>query len=96
MDKVYGATGQAASILHGMALLRVYQAKALKELHEGSSDPGLMQELRTVTDLALRVTKVTAHSFGQTMATLMVQEHQGCQTQFLEGQSPAEFRCNPN
>ncbi len=21
---------------------------------------------------------------------------QGCQTQFLEGRSPAEFRCNPN
>ncbi len=48
--KVYGAAGQAASALHAMALLKVYQAKALKELHEGSSDPGLMQELRTVTD----------------------------------------------
>ncbi len=45
-----------------MAILQVHQAKALKEMHEGSSDPGLMQELRTVTDLALRATKVTARS----------------------------------
>ncbi len=58
MAKAYGAAGQAASTLHAMALLQVYQAKALKELHEGSSDPGLMQELRTATDLALQVTKV--------------------------------------
>lgn len=33
MDKAYRATGQAASTLHVMALLQVYQAKALKELH---------------------------------------------------------------
>ncbi len=57
-----------------MALLQVYQAKALKQLHEGSSDPGVMQELRTATDLALRATKVTALSLGQAMSTLVVQE----------------------
>ncbi len=51
-----------------MAILQVHQAKALKEMHEGSSDPGLMQELRTATDLALRATKVTA------MSTMVVQE----------------------
>ncbi len=48
--KAYSAAGQAASALHAMAILQVHQAKALKEMHEGSSDPGLMQELRTVTD----------------------------------------------
>ncbi|XP_016330768.1 dihydroxyacetone phosphate acyltransferase-like [Sinocyclocheilus anshuiensis] len=32
------------------------------------------QELRTATDLALRATKVTARSLGQTMSTLVVQE----------------------
>lgn len=58
MAKAYGAAGQVVSTLHAMALLQVYQAKALKELHEVSSDPGLMQELRTVTDLGLRVMKV--------------------------------------
>ncbi len=72
--KAYTACGEAASTLHAMALLQVYQAKALKELHEGSSDPGVMQELRTATDLALRVTKVTARSLGRAMSTLVVQE----------------------
>ncbi len=67
--KAYGAAGQAASALHAMALLQVHQAKALKQLH-----PGVMQELRTATDLALRATKVTARALGQTMSTLVVQE----------------------
>ncbi len=57
-----------------MALLQVHQAKALKQLHEGDADPGVMQELRTATDLALRATKVTARALGQTMSTLVVQE----------------------
>ncbi len=55
--KAYGAAGQAASALHAMALLQVHQAKALKQLHEGDADPGVLQELRTATDLALRATK---------------------------------------
>ncbi|XP_051551627.1 uncharacterized protein LOC127439454 isoform X2 [Myxocyprinus asiaticus] len=72
--KTYSAAVQATSALHTMALLQVHQAKALKELHEGSSDPDLMQELCSETDLALRATKVTARSLGRTMATLVVQE----------------------
>ncbi|KAL0188187.1 hypothetical protein M9458_015286, partial [Cirrhinus mrigala] len=62
----YGAAGQAVSALHAMAILQVYQAKALKQLHEGSSDSEVMQELRSATDLALRATKV--------MSTMVVQE----------------------
>lgn len=58
-----------------MTLLQVYQSKELKELHEDSSDPGVMQELHTVTDLTLWVTKVIARSQGQAMSTLVVQEH---------------------
>ncbi len=38
----YSAAGQAASALHAMAILHVYQAKALKQVHKGSTDPGLM------------------------------------------------------
>ncbi len=72
--KAYGAAGQAASALHAMALLQVHQAKALKQLHEGDADPGVLRELRTATDLALRATKVTARALGQTMSTLVVQE----------------------
>ncbi len=74
MAEAYTAAGQAASALHAMALLQTYQARALKQLYEGSSDPGLMQELCTATDLALWAAKVTARSLGQTMSTLVVQE----------------------
>lgn len=35
MAKDYRAAGQAASALHAMALLQVYQAKAHKELRKG-------------------------------------------------------------
>ena len=72
--KAYSAAGQAASALHAMAILQVHQAKALKAMHEGGTDPGLMQELRTATDFALRATKVTARSLGKAMSTLVVQE----------------------
>ncbi len=72
--KAYSAAGQAASALHAMAILQVHQAKALKQVHEGSTDPGFMQELRTATDFALRVTKVTARSLGKAMSTMVVQE----------------------
>ncbi len=72
--KAYSAAGQAASALHAMAILQVHQAKALKQVHEGSTNPGLMQELRTATDFALRATKVTARSLGKAMSTMVVQE----------------------
>ncbi len=72
--KAYGAAGQAASALHAMALLQFHQAKALKQLHEGDADPGVLRELRTAMDLALWATKVTARALGQTMSTLVVQE----------------------
>ncbi|KAL0173560.1 hypothetical protein M9458_029528, partial [Cirrhinus mrigala] len=44
--KAYSAAGQAASALHAMDILQVLQAQALKQLHEGRPDKGLMQELR--------------------------------------------------
>ncbi len=72
--KAYSAAGQAISALHAMAMLQDHQAKALKQMHEGSTDPGLMQELCTATDFALRATKVTARSLGKAMSTMVVQE----------------------
>ncbi len=72
--KAYSAAGQAASALHAMAILQVHQAKALKQVHEGSTDPGLMQELRTASDFALWATKVMARSLGKAMSTMVVQE----------------------
>ncbi len=70
----YRACGEAASALHAMALLQVHQAKALRDLHEGGHDLAVLHELRAVTDLALRATKVTAQSLGRAMSTLVVQE----------------------
>ncbi|KAI2644980.1 Transposon Ty3-G Gag-Pol polyprotein [Labeo rohita] len=69
----YSAAGQDSSALHALAIqvkvhalaMQVHQAQALKQLHEGRPDKGVMQELRTVTDFAFRVTKVTARSLGQ-------------------------------
>ncbi len=49
----YAACGEAASALHAMAWLQVHQAKALRDLHEGGHDPGVLSELRTATDLTL-------------------------------------------
>lgn len=43
--KAYSAAGRTDSAGHAMAILKVYQVKALKELHEDSSEPGLRQEL---------------------------------------------------
>ncbi len=57
-----------------MALLQVHQAKALRDLHEGGHDPGVLSELRTATDLTLRATKVTVRSLGRAMSTMVVQE----------------------
>ncbi|KAI2651068.1 ORF V: Enzymatic polyprotein [Labeo rohita] len=57
-----------------MAILQVYQAKVLKDLHEGVPDPELLHELRSATDYALRATKVTAQALGRAMSTMVVQE----------------------
>ncbi len=57
-----------------MAVLQVHQTKALKQMYEGSTDPGLMQELRTATDFAQRAMKVTARSLRKAMSTMVVQE----------------------
>ncbi|KAL0153937.1 hypothetical protein M9458_050760, partial [Cirrhinus mrigala] len=72
--RAYSAAGQAATALHAIGTLQVYQAMALKELHKGSPDQAVMQELRAATDFALRATKVTAQSLGRVMSTLVVQE----------------------
>ncbi|KAI2651800.1 ORF V: Enzymatic polyprotein [Labeo rohita] len=72
--RTYHAAGQAATALHAMATLQVYQAKVLKHLHERGSDQGAMEELRAATNYALRATKVTARSLGQVMSTIVVQE----------------------
>ncbi|XDV34391.1 hypothetical protein PO909_004552 [Leuciscus waleckii] len=44
--KAYRAVGQAASSLHAMAILQVYQARVLRDMHEGRAHPGLSWALQ--------------------------------------------------
>ncbi len=70
----YASAGQAASALHSMAVLQVYQAKLLSAIDESEPDPATLRELRSTTDLALRATKTTAQAIGRSMASLVVLE----------------------
>ncbi len=70
--KAFSAAGQAASALHMMAILQVYQAKLIKSLDEDGLDPEMFKELRRATDLALSATKVTARAIGRNMGNLVV------------------------
>ncbi len=70
----YASAGQAASALHSMAVLQVYQAKLLSAIDESDPDPATLRELRSATDLALRATKTTAQAIGRSMASLVVLE----------------------
>ncbi len=47
----YASAGQAASALHSMAVLQVYQAKLLSAVDESEPDPATLRELRSATDL---------------------------------------------
>lgn len=46
-EKAFISAGQAASALHTMAVLQVFQAKLLKTLDENSPDPEAFKELRS-------------------------------------------------
>ncbi len=65
--RAYSSAGQAASALHSMAVLQVFQAKLLRSM-ESSLNPAAFNELRSVTDLALRTTKMTDQAIGRSMA----------------------------
>ncbi len=73
--KAFSAAGQAASTLHVMVILQVYQAKLLKSLDECGLDSEIFKELRRATDLALRATKVTARAISRNMGNLVVLDH---------------------
>ncbi len=72
--RAYSSAGQAASALHSMAVLQVFQAKLLTSTDESGPDPATLRELRSVTDLALCATKATAQAIGRSMASLVVVE----------------------
>ncbi len=70
---VYSAAGQAASALHTMAVLQVFQAKMLANEVAGL-DSASLKDLRSMTDLALRATKATAQAIRRSMSSLIVLE----------------------
>ncbi len=65
----YSVAGQAASALHSMAVLQVFQAKMLAN-EEASLDSASLRDLRSTTDLALCTTKATAQVIGHSMSSL--------------------------
>ncbi|KAL0183526.1 hypothetical protein M9458_019222, partial [Cirrhinus mrigala] len=68
--RAYTSAGQAASALHSMAILQVFQAKLLAEADKSALDPATLMELRSTTDLALHATK--AQAIGRSLASLVV------------------------
>ncbi|KAL0154447.1 hypothetical protein M9458_048710, partial [Cirrhinus mrigala] len=72
--RAYTSAGQAASALHSMAILQVFQAKLFAQSDRSALDPATLKELRSATDLALRATKATAQAIGRSMASLVVLE----------------------
>ncbi|KAI2647734.1 Transcription intermediary factor 1-beta [Labeo rohita] len=78
--KAYGAAGQAASALHAMAILQVYQAKALKQLHESSSDSGVISRSSASSPVPERRPASSAS---------------GSEPQFANAGSRAAVKCHP-
>ncbi len=72
--RAYSVAGQAASVLHSMAVLQVFQGKMLAN-EEAGLDSASLRNLRSTTDLALRATKATAQAIGHSMSSLIVLEH---------------------
>ncbi len=71
--RAYSVAGQAASALHSMAVLQVFQAKMLAN-EEAGLDAASLRDLRSVIDLAPRATKATAQAIRRLMSSLIVLE----------------------
>ncbi|MGL4351039.1 MAG: hypothetical protein ACRCT2_10830 [Plesiomonas shigelloides] len=70
--KAYASAGDAASALHAMAVLQVFQAKILQSLDSGSLEADATRDLRAATDFALMATKRTAQAIGRSMGFMVV------------------------
>ncbi len=69
----FSAAGRAASALHSMAVLQVFQSKMLAN-EEAGLDSASLRDLRSVTDLALHATKTTAQAIGHSRSSLIMLE----------------------
>ncbi len=59
--RAYSLAGQAASVLHSIAVLQMFKEKLLCSMDESNPNPTAFNELCSATDLALRATKMTSH-----------------------------------
>ncbi len=71
-EKAYISAGHAASALHTMAVLQVFQTQLLRSLDEEGPDPESFRKLRTAADLALAESKKVAQGIGRSMGSLVV------------------------
>ncbi len=73
--RAFSAAGRAASALHSMAVLQVFQSKMLAN-EEAGLDSASLRDLRSMTDLALRTTKTTAQAIWHlTSSLIMLERH---------------------
>ncbi len=71
-NKAYASDGEAASALHAMAVLQVFQAKILQAAEGGALTAEATKDLRAATDFALMVTKRAAQAVGKAMGFMVV------------------------
>lgn len=70
-EKAYAASGEAASALHTMAVLQVFQAQLLRSLDGEEPNPDGVRDLRVATDFAHMATKRTAQAIGRSMGFMV-------------------------
>ncbi len=71
-NKAYASDGEAASALHAMAVLQVFQAKLLQAAEGRVLTAEATKDLRAATDFALMATKRAAQSVGKAMGFMVV------------------------
>ncbi|XP_016101950.1 uncharacterized protein [Sinocyclocheilus grahami] len=71
-NKAYVSDGEAASALHAMAVLQVFQAKLLQAAEGRALTAEAVKDLRAATDFALMVTKRAAQAVGKAMGFMVV------------------------
>ncbi len=71
-NKAYASDGEAASVLHAMAVLQVFQAKLLQAAEGGVRTAEAVKDLRAATDFALMVTKRAAQGVGKAMGFMII------------------------
>ncbi len=71
-NKAYASDGEAASALHAIAGLQVFQAKLLQAAEGGALTAEATKDLRAATDFALMATKRAAQAVGKAMGFMVV------------------------